>query len=250
MSGLLTKKRAVITGAAQGIGAAFAAGLAEHGAQVLLCDKDDCAHAAKQLSKAGAEAYHALTDVADDADCAALAKAAKAHMDGLDILICNAALFGSLSLKHHRDIPIEEWDAVMAVNVKGVWLPIKHLAPLMDPGGSIITIATNRVFAGSPNMVHYDASKAAVIGMTRSLCRELGADGLRVNCIAPGLTMSENVLKKEGIQERTQSIINSRALKREMLPDDIVGTAVFLASDLSQSITGQTYVVDGGGVLR
>ncbi|MEM7569763.1 MAG: SDR family oxidoreductase, partial [Pseudomonadota bacterium] len=100
------------------------------------------------------------------------------------------------------------------------------------------------------NMLHYDASKAAVIGMTRSLCRELGEDGIRINCIAPGLTMSDNVLKKEGIQERTKPVIDSRALKREMLPDDIVGTAVFLASDLSQAITGQTYVVDGGGVLR
>lgn len=247
---LLAGKRALVTGAAQGIGAAFAAGLAEHGAQVMLCDIDCCAGAAQAIEHAGGHAHIAQLDVTDDAACAALANSVLEDMGGLDILICNAAVFGSLKLHDHRDIAVEEWDRVMAVNVKGVWLPIKHLAPLMGEAGSIITLATNRVFAGSPNMLHYDASKAAVIGMTRSLCRELGPEGIRVNCIAPGLTMSENVLKKEGIHERTQSIIDSRALRRELLPSDIVGAAVFLASDLSQAITGQTYVVDGGGVLR
>lgn len=247
---LLAGKRAVITGAAQGIGAAFAKGLAEQGASTVLCDVDDCAPVCAQIEAGGANSFAVRIDVSSEQSCAQLLERVHAHMGGLDILICNAALFGGLRLQNHRNISEGEWDRVMAVNVKGVWLPIKHLAPLMAQGGSIITVATNRVFVGSPNMLHYDASKAAVIGMTRSLCRELGGDNIRVNCIAPGLTMSENVLKKEGIYERTKPVVDSRALKRDMVPDDIVGAAVFLASDLSKAITGQTYVVDGGGILR
>jgi len=247
---ILNGKRAVITGAAQGIGAAFAQGLADHGAEVLLCDIEDAAPAAEKIRSSGAKAHSTVTDVASSESCADLAQSVTSHMGGLDILICNAAIFGNLPASNHRDIPDDVWDKVMAVNVKGVWLPIKHLGPLMRAGGSIITIATNRVFVGSPNLLHYDASKAAVVGMTRSLSRELGADGIRINCIAPGLTMSENVRKRDGIESRTQPVVNSRALKREMQPEDMVGAAIFLASDLSGAITGQTYVVDGGGVLR
>jgi NAD(P)-dependent dehydrogenase (short-subunit alcohol dehydrogenase family) len=150
------------------------------------------------------------------------------------------------------DITVEEWDRTMAVNIRGVWFSAKAAIPAMQTrgGGSIINIASNRAITGVPMMLHYDASKGAVLAMTRAMAAETGEKNIRVNAVAPGLTMSEQVLKREGIAERNNSIMNKRPLKRTQNPEDLIGSVVFLASDASEFITGQTIIVDGGSVMR
>jgi NAD(P)-dependent dehydrogenase (short-subunit alcohol dehydrogenase family) len=140
----------------------------------------------------------------------------------------------------------------MAVNVKGTWLSTVAAVPALERagGGAIVMIATNRIFHGFPNLLHYDASKGAVLAMARSLARELGPKRIRVNTIAPGLTMSEGVLAKPGIAERAAAIAASRALARDQTPEDLVGSVAYFLSDASGFVTGQTLIVDGGGLMH
>ena len=171
---------------------------------------------------------------------------------GLDIVVNNAAVFTSVERKAFDEITVEEWDQVLAVNTKGVWLCCKAAAPEMRKKkyGKIVSICTGRIFKGSPFFLHYDASKAAVLGITRSLARELGDDNICVNAIAPGSTMSENVLKRTnwmgGGPERTRA---TRAIKEDETPEDLVGACIYLASADSDFVTGQTIVVDGGSAM-
>ena len=171
---------------------------------------------------------------------------------GIDVLVNNAALFGTLPLTSLDKITLQDWDRVLQVNTRGVWQCVKAVTPSMirRGGGSIVNVATNRVFKGFPNLLHYDASKGAVLSMTKAMAAELGDSNIRVNAVAPGLTMSENVLAKEGIGDRINSVINGRALKREQRPEDLIGPVLFLASELSAFVSGQSLVVDGGGIMR
>jgi NAD(P)-dependent dehydrogenase (short-subunit alcohol dehydrogenase family) len=161
-------------------------------------------------------------------------------------------LFGQLTMQGFADIPVEEWDRVMAVNVRGTWQTIAAVAPAMKAsgGGKVINISSGTVFKGSPHLLHYVTSKAAIIGLTRSVARELAADRICVNAIAPGLVMSESVQSHQGWGEAAASIVASRAIKRDCLPEDLIGAVLFLASDDANFITGQTIVVDGGSVMH
>lgn len=249
----LTGKAAIITGAAQGIGFAYAKAIAAAGAKVAVADVDDTRAAVEGLREAGAEAIGLYADVTDPGSVAAMVRSAVDAFGSVDILINNAALFGKLALKPFEKIESAEWDRVMAVNVRGVFECTKAVAPVMRHRkyGKIINIASGTVFKGAPLMMHYVASKGAVVAMTRCSARELGDDGVRVNCLAPGLTMSENVRENaDWAGAIVANNIASRALKSELLPDDLVGAVVFLASPESDFMTGQTIVVDGGSVMR
>ena len=250
--GRLEGRVALVTGAAQGIGAAFARGLSNEGAKVAIADLDSGAEVVEQIVAAGGEAIDVPTDVSTEDGCESMVARAIEAFGRLDILVNNAAIFTAVERKPFDEIPVSEWDAVMGVNVRGVWLGCKAVVASMREQryGKIISISTGRIFKGSPFFLHYDASKAAVLGITRSLAREVGDHNICVNAIAPGSTMSENVLKRTnwsgGGPEVTRA---TRALKRDETPEDLVGACIFLASSDSDFITGQTLVVDGGSAM-
>lgn len=260
MDGVSLKgKVAIVTGGAQGIGKILAAGLADAGAAVVLVDVQDAGLAAEEINQSGGRAKAYLVDVSDESAVGMLMKDVGESFGRLDVLVNNAALFSNLKRdQRFEDIPVEEWDSVMAVNVRGVFLCMKAAAPLMRNigGGSIINFASDTVHKGVPGFLHYVSSKGAVIGMTRAAARELGESKIRVNAIGPGFTMSEaNVRLMEdpdkadwwkGMEAR---IIGTRSLQRHQQPEDLVGTVVFLASDASEFMTGQTLLVNGGDVF-
>lgn len=249
---MLEGKRIIVTGAAQGIGAVMAAGFARLGGRVCLADIEDAGPAADGIKAAGGDAIAVRCDVTDPAACEAMVGETVSAFGGLDGLVCNAALFATLPIEPYDDIAPELWDKVMAVNVKGPWLCTRAAAPAMERsgGGSIVMIATNRIFHGFPGMLHYDASKGGVLAMTRSLIRELGPKNIRVNTIAPGLTLSEGVLAREGIEDRKGAIAAGRSLARDQQPEDLIGPTAFFLSDHSAFVSGQSLGVDGGGVIH
>jgi NAD(P)-dependent dehydrogenase (short-subunit alcohol dehydrogenase family) len=197
------------------------------------------------ISATGAKAVAVKVDVTSKESTDALAQAALDAFGRIDVLINNAAIYATLTRKPFTEIDPAEWDRVMNVNVKGAWLCSASVYPKMShPGGRIVNIASATVFSGSPLWMHYVASKAAVIGMTRVMAREVGGDGVTVNAIAPGFTLTEASLSL--IEDAETYGVDRGAIKRSSQPDDIVGTALFLASDNASYITGQTLVVDGG----
>ena len=249
----LKGKVAIVTGAAQGIGAEYARALAAEGAAVALADVADPQPVAEQIKAAGGQALARVTDVSDANTVTELVHLCAREFGRVDILVNNAGIFGSLALQPFEQIDSREFDAVMRVNVRGIFECSRAVAPLMRKQGygKIINIASGTVFKGTPMLLHYVASKGAVVAMTRCLARELGGDGVRVNCLAPGLTMSESVLNNPAWTENIiASNMASRALKREAVPEDMVGTLLFLCSAESDFITGQTIVVDGGSVMH
>jgi NAD(P)-dependent dehydrogenase (short-subunit alcohol dehydrogenase family) len=248
--GRLEGKVAIVTGAAQGIGAAYAGALAAEGASVCVTDLE------LPQTQAGSSTGAMLAiagDVTDAASCRAMVAKTVEAFGRLDILINNAALFGKLSLKRFEEISTSEWDAVMAINVRGVFECSRAAVPAMRQHkyGKIINVASGTVFKGTPMMLHYVSSKGAVVAMTRCLARELGEDGIRVNCIAPGLVMTENVRANPAwADDLVANNVATRAIKREALPGDLLGVIVFLSSVESDFMTGQTIVVDGGSVMH
>jgi 3-oxoacyl-[acyl-carrier protein] reductase len=244
--GLLEGKVAIVTGGGRGIGSRYCRGLAAEGAKVMVADINE-AGARQVAGEIGGASTR--VDVSDEQSVQAMVAATQAAFDRLDILINNAAIFTELiqPRKAFDQIPVEEWDRVMAVNVRGTWLCARAVAPIFrqQRNGVIINISSGTIFNGTEGFAHYVTSKAAVWGMARVLARELGEYGVRVNAITPGLTSSEmvqEVYPSELLTARAQS----RVFRREQMPDDLVGTAVFLCSDLSAFTTGQTFNVDGG----
>ena len=251
--GRLVGRVAIVTGGAQGIGAAYAKGMAAEGAQIVIADVLDGTNVVNIIKQQGGEAIDVTTDVADEAACDNMVAEAVKAFGRLDILVNNAALFTSIERSDFDDITVDEWDRVMAVNIRGTWLTAKAAIPEMKKNGygKIINISSGRAFKGSTHFLHYDASKGAVISITRSLAREVGGDGICVNCIAPGATMSENVRARNLTKGVTQAAtMATRALKREEVPEDLVGACLFLASSDSDFMTGQTMIVDGGSAMH
>jgi 3-oxoacyl-[acyl-carrier protein] reductase len=256
----LKDKVAIITGGAHGIGKAYALAFAKAGARVVIADIDEpaAAHAVDEISEsigitAGAiheSPLHAMpVDVANEEATKKMAARVLDRFGRIDVLINNAAVFSVVPMSRGRieTIDPEEWDRLMAVNLRGLFFCCRAVLPAMrrQRSGKIITIASGTVFAGAPGRIHYVTSKAATIGFTRTLAREVGEDNIHVNCLAPGNTLSEENPTEQMIKFR-ESSVGLRALKRIQLPDDVVGAMLFLASPLSDFITGQTINVDGG----
>jgi NAD(P)-dependent dehydrogenase (short-subunit alcohol dehydrogenase family) len=243
---------AIVTGGAYSIGRAFTEALAAAGANVVIADIRDGTLAAAEISKAyGVEADYHCTDVSSEDSVKALAASVKARFGHTDILVNNAALFAELPKVDFREIPVETFDRVMAVNVRGPFLMAKHIVPLMTPRGrgKIINIASGTAYKGQRHMAAYVTSKGAVVSMTKTLARDLGGENINVNTIAPGFTESDSVKDFPHQMAHTDATVKSRALQRRQLPEDLVGALVFLASPASDFITGQTIAVDGGSIM-
>ena len=253
MAKRLEGRVAIITGAAQGIGAVYAHALADEGAAVVVSDLLDAGPVAEAIRQAGGRALALKTDVTDPASAQSMVADSVKAFGAIDILVTNAALFGNLSLKPVTEIDSAEWDRVMAVNVRGVFECVKAAVPEMQKRkyGKIVNIASGTVFKGSPLLLHYVTSKGAVVAMTRCLARELGDDGIRVNTLAPGLVMSDNVIANPAWKGAiVANNIASRAIKKDLYPSDLTGTLVYLCSAESDFVTGQVVVVDGGSVMH
>jgi NAD(P)-dependent dehydrogenase (short-subunit alcohol dehydrogenase family) len=252
-TGRLHGKVAVITGAAQGIGAEYARALAAEGAAVVVTDILDANPVAQEIIASGGQAFAVISDVTDSTSVQAMVATTLAKFGRLDILVNNAALFGKVTRKAFEKIESAEWDRMMAVNVRGAFECVKAVTPTMrkQQYGKIVNIASGTVFKGAPMLLHYVTSKGAIVAMSRSLARELGGDGIRVNTLAPGLVMSENVQNNPDWNGTAgQNTVNSRAIKRESTPADMCGTLVYLCSPDSDFVTGQVLVVDGGAVMH
>jgi 3-oxoacyl-[acyl-carrier protein] reductase len=251
----LKDKVAIITGAAHGIGKAYARRFAEEGAHVVIADIDGPAGAAaaKALIDSSLSAWARTTDVTQFSSAEGLMRECARKFGRVDILLNNAAIYVTQKLWKGavEDLEIEEWDRVIEVNLKGVFLCSKAVIPIMkqQKNGKIINIASGTFFSGSGNMPHYTTAKGGVVALTRVLARQLGEWGINVNCMTPGSTMSEDDITAEVLARREGSI-DKRAFKRVERPADIVGTALFLASPDSDFITGQLLVVEGGGIMH
>jgi NAD(P)-dependent dehydrogenase (short-subunit alcohol dehydrogenase family) len=249
--GRLNDRSIIVTGAAQGIGAVYAKALAAEGARLSICDLTEPRSVAEEIRAAGGQAISMVTDVTSPSAVARLVAATVDAYGTVHGLVNNAAMFGSLTLKPFMEIESDEWDKVMAVNTRGPFECVKAVVPVMrkQKYGKIINIASGTLFKGAPLLLHYVASKGAVVAMTRVMARELGADNILVNCIAPGLTVSAAVQATYSPEEIAANKA-TRAIKREEEPEDLIGALIFFASAESDFITGQTLLVDGGSVMH
>jgi 3-oxoacyl-[acyl-carrier protein] reductase len=251
----LANKIAIITGAAHGIGKAYARRFAEEGAQVVIADIDAPGGeaVAKALIDSRLSAWARPTDVRSFASVEGLMREAVEKFGRIDILLNNAAIYVTQKLWKGpvEELALEEWDRVMEVNLKGVFLCSKAVIPIMkrQRNGKIINIASGTFFSGAGNMPHYTTAKGGVVALTRVMARQLGDCKINVNCMTPGSTMSEENVTDD-VRERREGSVSKRCFKRIETPADIVGTALFLASADSDFMTGQLLVVEGGGVMN
>jgi 3-oxoacyl-[acyl-carrier protein] reductase len=239
----------VVTGGGKGIGKVYAEEFAKAGARVAAADIDaDAAKAvAEALRAAGLEAIAVGVDIASEDSAKAMAQAVLDRYGAIDVLINNASLMSVLPRRSWLEIPVDEWDRVMAVNLRGMFLCCRAVFPVMkaQKRGKIVNISSSRVWEGAPNRLHYTTSKAGVIGFTRALAREVGEFGITVNALTPGITQSETqVVSSSGNYLATR--IAGRAIERVQVPADLVGAVMFLSSPASDFMTGQTINVDGG----
>lgn len=248
--GRMKGKVAVVTGAAQGIGRTYAEALAREGAKVVVTDILDTAEAVDAIKTAGGEAIGLKTDVTSDESLAAMVEAAESAFGSIEVLVNNASIFAALKLKPFTQISNDEWDAVMRVNVRGPFQATKAVLPSMKSNGrgKIINISSGTVLRGAPMFPHYVSSKGAIIAQTRAISRELADDNIHMNTIIVGLTESTGVKEHDQLGAIKAPTLAMRAIKREMLPEDLIGTLLFLASEDSDFITGQSINVDGGAL--
>lgn len=248
----LDERIVIVTGAARGIGRAFALRCAAEGAGVVVADinADGACKTAEAIVAAGGEALPVGVDVARYESAEAMVQATLERFGRLDVLVNNAAMMADVARRPFEEIPDAEWDAMMAVNVRGTWNCCRAVVgPMRRQGsGSIVNVASDTILFGVPGLLHYVASKGAIAAMTRSLARELGADGIRVNTLAPGFTETEAALAHEAGVAAVR--VQGRALKRMEVPEDLTGTLVYLASADSDFVTGQFIAVNGGYALH
>lgn len=249
----LAGKTAIVTGGAKGIGMHYSRALAKEGARVMIADIEDGSALAKSIcDECGADAATSLVaDVSDENAVKALVAETVKRLGRIDILINNAALYAKLSPRNFDEWDIATWDRVMAINVRGPWLMVRHVAPHMiaQKGGKIVNIGSGTVYKGVPRMLPYVVSKGAITAMTRSLSRELGQHGIGVNTLTPGYILSETGLENtKHVEEERMPVRNSRAFKRDAYPADLIGALIFLVASDSDFVTGQSLVVDGGSV--
>lgn len=251
----LENRVAIVTGGGHGIGRAYVQRLAEEGAKVAIAELDAGAAdaLADELRGKGMDVIAVATDVADEPSVNAMARQVLERYGRIDILVNNAAMFATVPMSRapFDQIEVAEWDRMMAINLRGTWLVCRAVVPSMREHGygKIINISSGTALKGSNSRIHYVTSKAGIIGFTKTLAQELGDDGICVNCVAPGSTLSEED-PDEGIIRMRTGATASRALKRVQNPDDLVGAVAFFASADSDFITGQTLVVDGGSCMH
>ena len=227
---------AIVTGGAQGIGAAIASGLEAAGATVVVADLNP--------PEGGIRA-----DVASEEDVSAMVEETLERNGRIDVLVNNAGLYASLEMRAFTEIPLEEWNRVMEVNVASMFLTCRAVVPVMREagGGKIVNISSGTPFRGVPFLLHYVTSKGAIVALTRALAKELGRDSIHVNCVAPGFTMSDGVKSHPEVIEKLRDVsVASRTIQRDQVPEDVVGAVVFLCTPAADFMTGQTMVIDGG----
>ena len=248
--GRLDGKTALITGAGRGIGAVMAKRMAQEGANVVVTDVLDTEATVEAIIAAGGSAIGMSVDVTSDDNLAAVVETTEKTFGSLDILVNNASIFAALQPKPFMQIDNDEFDKVMTVNARGVHQATKAVVPAMlrAGGGKIVNIASGTFYYGPPGLSHYTASKGAVIALTRCYGRELGDKNIQVNAIAPGLTESEALQGNAGFDPARGPTVQSRSIKREMLPEDLLGSLMYLITTDSDFVTGQTLNVDGGKV--
>jgi NAD(P)-dependent dehydrogenase (short-subunit alcohol dehydrogenase family) len=241
----LDGKVAIVTGAARGIGRAIADGLAREGARIVVADLQNAEEAASSYP----DGVGLTIDVASEEDVARMARETVERCGTIDVLVNNAGLYASLAMRPFTEIPLEEWNRVMEVNVASMFLTCRAVVPVMREhgGGKIVNISSGTPFRGVPFLLHYVTSKGAIVALTRALAKELGRDGIHVNCVAPGFTMSDGVKAHPEVVEKLRDVsIAARTIQRDQVPEDVVGAVVFLCTPAADFITGQTMVIDGG----
>ena len=245
----LKDRVAIVTGGGFGIGRAYSQGLAREGAKVVMADINDegMAITEEAIGAEGGEVMAVHTDVSDQKSTEAMARAAIERFGRIDILVNNAAWVATLPLRNFEEIEVDEWDKVMAINLRGPFLCCKATVPYMKEQmyGKIINISSSSIMTGNPKRIHYVTSKAGLVGYTRSLAHALGEYNICVNTLMPGSTASEGIVAAypEGQLERAAA---RRAFKRVELPEDLVGGLIFLSSSDSDFMTGQSLVINGG----
>jgi NAD(P)-dependent dehydrogenase (short-subunit alcohol dehydrogenase family) len=241
----LEGKVAVVTGGAQGIGHAIARGLADEGARIVVADLRRAQEAAGELP----DGVGLTVDVSSEGDVARMVEETIGACGGIDVLVNNAGLYASLAMRPFTEIPLQEWRQVMDVNVASMFLTCRAVVPRMreQGGGAIVNISSGTPFRGVPFLLHYVTSKGAIVALTRALAKELGQDGIRVNCVAPGFTMSDGVKAHPEVIEKLRDVsVAARTIQRDEVPEDVVGAVVFLSGPDAAFVTGQTIVIDGG----
>ncbi|HEY4410889.1 MAG TPA: glucose 1-dehydrogenase [Acidimicrobiia bacterium] len=247
-------KVAIVTGAGQGLGRAYAEALAAEGASVVIAEinEGNAKDTAEAITAAGGAALAVRTDVTDPDSCAAMVQAAVDRFGTVDILVNNAAIYDGLVMDAFEDIDLATWDRVMAVNVKGTWLATRAVSPIMKAKGygKIVNISSTTAYIGPPLLLHYVASKGAVVAMTKALAKELGDYGVRVTALTPGMTFTEatkNILPDPIMGDM---FMEMQCLKEKMQPEHVVPALLFLCSPESDFVVGQNWVVDGGMALQ
>jgi NAD(P)-dependent dehydrogenase (short-subunit alcohol dehydrogenase family) len=248
--GTLDGRVSIVTGGARGLGRAYCLGLASEGSAVVVADLLDPAEVVDEIEAGGGQALGVMTDVSDRDSTEAMAGAAADRFGRIDVLVNNAAYFKQVQRGAFDQIEVDEWDRAFAVNVRGAWLCCRAVFPFMREAGSgrIVNIASNTVWKGVPGFPHYVASKAALLGLTRTLARELGDHNIAVNTVAPDFIPDQAMLETRGAHD--EEVIAQRCFKRRQVPEDMVGTVVFLAGPGSAFITGQSILVNGGAYFQ